>query len=164
MMANEDEAARKKRIALIGKVVAAVIVALPGAYGAVRGASSADDATVELERKIRDRQEAALQQHVKALRAEIDALRKATVSHKELLELAMKLRARHEVVRPRSPARRTEVSERERALAAELAELKRKQVEGKAASGAAKATTTKLPKLRLAPALRQDVAQKKLSF
>lgn len=163
MMANEDEA-RKKRVATIGKVVAAVIVALPGAYGAVRGASSADDSKVELERKIRDRQEETLQLHVKALRAEIEALRKATVSHKELLELAMKLRARHEVVRPRSPARRVELSEREKALAAELAELKKKQAEGRAKEEKAKATAAKLPKLRPAPALRQDVAQKKLSF
>jgi methionine synthase II (cobalamin-independent) len=160
-MSEQDEA-RKKRIALLGKVVAATLVALPGAYGAVRGATSADGSTVELERKLRDRQEAALQQHVRALRTEIDALRKATVSHKELLELALRLRNRARVVRPRSPTRRTEVSEREQELEREIAALKRKQ---KAAEKAEKTAerATKLPALRSAPALRQDL-QKKLDL
>lgn len=159
MMSDEEQ--RKKRIALIGKVVAAIIVALPGAYGAVKSAGAADDSKVELEKAVRDKQEATLQEHVKVLRAELDALRKAAVTHKELLELAMKLRDRATVVRPRSPARRTELSARERALAAELAALKKKQAAAKVATGGAKAKAEKLPKLRPAPAVRTDIAQKK---
>jgi hypothetical protein len=146
--------AAKRRIALTGKLLAALVVALPGAYAAIRSGSAAGEAevaTVEsrarIEARVRDHQEADLQKHVAALAAEVAALRTSVVTHRDLVDLVLKLRA---------PARERRVArtERERALGRRLADLRVQGAVADVAVVAAKVTKAALPRLRPAAKVR----------
>jgi hypothetical protein len=153
-----NEESRKKRVALLGKVLAAAIVALPGAYGALKGSTSVDASKVETvetkaktETAVRDRQEADLQKHVAALAAEVAALRASAVTHKDLVDL---------VVRLRSQPHRYRRTERERELERRVEALRAKSVVADNLAVAAKVTKAGLPKLRPAAKVRRVLEQR----
>jgi hypothetical protein len=151
-----SEVERRGRAAL-GKLLAAVLVALPGAYAAIRTQYNADADSVRTEVVVRDRQEDAIRRHVEALRREIAAVREAAVTHRDLLELVIKLRERAAIVRPRSPARRAEVSERELELERKLGALRKREKSAVAAKKAVAAAQRKLPALRPSDVVRRAV-------
>lgn len=152
--------AESRRLTTLAKLAAAVVVALPGAYAAVRTQSAADSGRLRTEVVVRDRQEEATRRHVEALRREIAAVREAAVTHRELLDLVLKMRARRRAYRPRSSSRATEVSERERALERKLTALRARDKRASEAKAAARAVRRGLPRLRPAAAVRKSVEQK----
>jgi hypothetical protein len=154
------EIERKKRAAA-GKLLAAVIVALPGAYAAVRAQSAADVDVVQTEVTVRDRQEKAIQKHVESLRREIAAVKEAAVTHKELLKIIMKLREREDVRRTRTSSDRRESSARERDLEHEIEALRRREVEAEVAAKRAIVVQRKLPKLKPSRDIRESVKRAK---
>lgn len=165
-MTDETERARPRRVtsegergkrAAVGKLVAAVLVALPGAYAAVRAQSAADEETVATEVKVRDVQEAIVRRHVESLRREIEALRKSAVTHRELLEVVMKLRDRDRVYRPRSPVRRREATASERELETKIDAIRKRDVAAVKAKAKATKVQKTLPKFRPAPAIRKAI-------
>lgn len=151
-VASEGENGRR---AALAKLIAAVLVALPGSYAAVRTQYAADEDVVKTEVKVRDVQEAVIQKHVEAIRREIEALRKSSVTHRELLDLVLRLRDRERVPRPRSPARAREAEEDE--LQKKIETLRKRDAAGKRARSTSAAVQRKLPAFRPAPALRKAI-------
>lgn len=135
----------RKRAAVLGKVLAAAAVALPGAYGALKGSEAAGEREVRLERAVRDEQERALQAHLRGLREEIAALRRESVTHDELLEVVVKLAARAQSAESRTTS----------AASPEVDALRRRAAAKKPRSG-----PTSLPTLRPAAAVRQEIEQR----
>lgn len=151
-----SETERRRRVAR-GKLVAAVLVAMPGFYAAVRAQYAANDADVKTEVVVRDRQEGDLRKHFESLRREVEAFRKAAVTHKELLEVVVKLRDREKVYTPRSPRRRTEATAREKELESKLEDLRKREETAIAAKARAEVVQRRLPTLKSAKAVRKAV-------
>jgi hypothetical protein len=156
-MSAEIERSNGRRRAALGKLLAAVLVALPGAYAAVRTQSAADADAVRTEVVLRDRQEDAIRKHVEAIRREIAAVREAAVTHRELLEVVLKLRRRGRERGVSSPTRRREASERERALEVKLEALRRREAEAARAKVRVDVAQRALPELRPANVVRKAV-------
>lgn len=159
-VAGETE---RRRRAVLGKLLAAVLVAMPGAYAAVRTQDSADAGKLRTEVVVRDRQEDAFRRHFEVIRTEIRAVREAAVTHRELLDVIVKFRARTTSARPRSPARRAAASVRERELEEELRALRTKERTARAAGRRTAAAQRALPRLRPAAVVRRDV-ERKMAF
>jgi len=156
-----DPEKKKKRNRLIQVATAVAVAATPGVYSAWQGAKAEWKARREI--KVRDTQEGDLQQAVKANAAAIGALKESMITHKDLLELVMQLRAeRHSrrptrVHRPRTNAPPPAPAP---ALAAEMAKLRGKaQAEDKAREKAAKALK-RAPELKPAQAVRKKLEQR----
>jgi hypothetical protein len=160
MVKTPTDETTKARRRNLGKIIAAVLVARPGAYSAVKTQYAADSekvkATVTTDRKVADKVADELTKNVEANESELKVLRATCVSRKELLAIASRLRRRSNYP-PRSPTRRTEVSAREAALQKQIDALKAKQAAGAKVVAKAKAEPKPRPKLRPAAAIRRQV-------
>lgn len=151
---DEQQAAEKKRRNLIAIASAIVVAATPGAYTAWQAAKEAAKAKLVIkgEQRVRDRQEADLQKWVKANAEAIAEIKRSMVTHKDLLDLALRLRevSRVRATRPGRPAPPPVA-----AMSAAVGKLKEKaRAEDKARQKAAQALE-KRPKLKPAQQTRQ---------
>jgi len=116
-----SEDARTRRRRAIGKVIAYAIVALPGAYSAVRSQYQAETTTVAAVNREKADQIVRLQEWVRANKAELEAARRelaeirreAANDRRELVGLLVKL--------ARSPRRQAPIPEKD------LAELTKRK-------------------------------------
>jgi hypothetical protein len=125
---------------------ALVVAATPGVYSAWEAAKA--KWTQRQEQKLRDAQEGDLQKAVKAHTEAIEAIRQSMVTHKDLVDLVLKLRAPHHRRRP---------DPQNAALQAELGRLRQEASAGAKARDKAVQALRKLPKLKAAPEVRQAI-------
>lgn len=151
----------KRRTALV-KLLAGVVVALPGAYSAVKTQYAADSdkvrATVSIDRRVSDEVFDELTKNVEANTSDLKVLERTCVSHRDLFDLVTRLRRLSTV--PRSPRRRREASEREAALERQLTTLKAKQAAALEAVAGARAKPRSRPKIRSSRDIRIQVRKK----
>lgn len=147
-MSDEPKAPRGRAAKLIPIASALIVAATPGVYSAWQGAKQAW--TQRQEQRLRDAQETDLQRAVQAHTEAIRAIKEAMVTHRDLVDLVIKLRAATPAPeRPRpSPPRATPSDAPTAALLAEIAKLRASAGTGdKARDKATKA-------LRTMPALK----------
>lgn len=143
----------RKRARHIALAVAVLTAATPGVYSAWESAKAALKA--KQEEVVRDRQEGDLQKNVRALAVAVEALRESSVTHKDLVDLVLKLRARR---RPRHHGRLAPpVGAREQELERKLAALRKRAEVGARAITRAAAAKRAAPRLRPAKKVRQLV-------
>lgn len=153
---GEHKKAELRKTKLTALIVSIATAAAPGVYSAYQSAKTAYQQRVE--EKTRDKQESSLTKNVKSLQADVDAVEKSCVTHKDLVDLVLKLRdsqpGRVRVSRrPRPP------SPREQALLSKIASLKAKADVAKQAQDKAKVIRKAAPKLRPVKYIRQQVQQ-----
>jgi hypothetical protein len=152
---DEQKAVAQKRRNWIAIGSAIVVAATPGAYNAWSAAKEAAKAAarVGVEVKTRDRQEADLQRWVKANAEAIAEIKRSMVTHRELLDLALRLR---EV--SQSPRRRPTAAAGA-PLAASVDRLREKAKLEEAARQRAAQALKERPPLKSAGQIRQQVKQ-----
>lgn len=151
---EETRKAEFKRTKLITLIAGLLTAATPGIYGAWESAKTALKARQE--EVVRDKQENDLQKNVQALQVAVAALQKSAVTHRDLVDLIVKLKD-HQEHQPRRPTPSSTARELE--LEQKLAELKKQaEMAAKAAKRAAEASKA-APRLKPAKQIRQLVQQ-----
>lgn len=149
-----EKGKRAKTVALISAIITA---ATPGVYAGIKSAEIAWKQHVESKKA--DVQEAALAKNVEALKSEFSALEKACVTHKDLLDLTLKMRtvANAPVVRrPSRPA----VSRVESELSKKVDVLRKRLATAKVAKSKARAQTKAAPLLKSSESVRIMIQKK----
>jgi hypothetical protein len=163
---GEQRKAERRKTKIVTLVTAIVTAATPGVYSAWQTAKNAHKQKVE--QKTRDTQETDLQKNVAAAQSELTALSKSCVTHKDLVDLIVKLRDTRRSYRPhrphtnRSPRTQPQPNAREEALLAKIAALKAKSRVATKARKKADVVRKAAPKLRPVKLIRQQV-QKQLA-
>lgn len=140
---------KAKTISLIAGLITA---ATPGVYGAWQAAKAS--LKTKQEEVVRDKQEGDLQKNIASLQGSLEALRKSAVTHKDLVDLVLKLKATAPPARRRpQPA----VTAREQELQRKLAALTKRAQAGAQASRKADAVKRAAPRLKPAKQTRQLV-------
>ena len=151
----QTPSARKERrkAKLVGLVTSIVVAATPGVYSAWQSAKNAWQQRIE--QKTRDTQEVDLQKNVESLEKTITALEKSCVSHKDLVELVLKIKDMHAGSRRR--VHRS--TDRERELEREIAEIKNRVAAAAKAKRSADIAKATKPKFKSPAAVRQMIQQ-----
>lgn len=126
-MSDEPKAPRGRAAKLIPIASALIVAATPGVYSAWQGAKQAW--TQRQEQRLRDAQETDLQRAVQAHTEAIRAIKESMVTHRDLVDLVIKLRAAtpapDPAARPRPrPPRNAPPEPATAALLAEIAKLR----------------------------------------
>jgi hypothetical protein len=151
-----------------GKVItigsALIVAATPGVYSAWQSAKQSWEQ--RLEKRVRDTQEGDLQAAVKANAEAIKALKDSMVTHRDLVDLIVKLQAsnRAEVARehPRPRPRPNPAADSaSRPLSSAIAALRTKAAAGSKARQKAAQALKRAPALKPAAKVRDQIEQKK---
>jgi hypothetical protein len=151
-----------------GKVItigsALVVAATPGVYSAWQSAKQAFEQ--RLEKRVRDTQEGDLQAVVKANTEAIKALKASMVTHRDLVDLIVKLQAsnRPAVARPTPrprPRPNPAADGASRPLSSAIAALRTKAAAGSKARQKAAQALKRAPALKPAAKVRDQIEQKK---
>ena len=86
---SEAPTTDKRKTKVVAIIAAVITVATPGVYSAWQSAKTAW--AQRLEQKTRDSQEGDVAKNVKALQAQIKAIEKTCVSHKDLIDILLKM-------------------------------------------------------------------------
>lgn len=159
MSGDGDTKPRGKWAKLIPIASALIVAATPGVYSAWQSARQAWEQ--RLEKRVRDTQEGDLQAAVKANADAIKALKGGMVTHRDLLDLVVKLRAEPPAAthRPRTSSNRPAAAPRG-ALDSAIAKLRGKARGETAARQKAAQALKRAPALKPAAKVRDQIQQK----
>lgn len=145
---------------------ALIVAATPGVYSAWQSAKQAWEQRTEI--RVRDAQEGDLQKAIKANAEAIRALKASMITHRDLVDLVLKLRADHHpqpvAIRVRPRARHNSAPARTSvALDGAIAKLRTKAAAGSKARQKATQALQSAPAFKPATQVRA-IEQKKIAF
>lgn len=93
---TETKKTKKPLVALISAVIVSITPGIYSAWQTAKNEYKAKTAQGRMltERKVRDHQEKTIQKYVKGLETEIKAIKQSCVTHKDLIDIVLKLRPR----------------------------------------------------------------------
>lgn len=162
-MSNGDAKPRGKWAKVIPIASALIVAATPGVYSAWQSAKQALEQ--RLETRVRDTQEGDLQAAVKANAEAIKAIQQSQVTHRDLVDLVLKIQAsqRPAVARPTPrprPPRNPFADGASTPLSSTIAALRTKAAAGSKAREKAAQALKRAPALKPASKVRDQIEQK----